>query len=99
MLFVQKPGVSLYDDNIDGEEKVSVSIDVLLQDISSYDSFFLVMLRMGLGVGMVVSIFLRGSFLVERMLDFCACMWLLTVSSEIVVYLVTLFTINSVNSE
>ena len=37
---------------------------------------------MGLGVEMIVSIFLlRGEFLVEKMLDRCACMWPLNVSS------------------
>ena len=46
---------------------------------------------MGLGVDMVVSIFLlRGPFLVERILD-----RYLTVSSEIGVYLVTWLTVNS----
>ena len=44
---------------------------------------------------MAVSIYLsRGSFLVERILDHCACMWPLTVASEIVVYLVNWFTVN-----
>ena len=51
---------------------------------------------MGLGVDMVVSMFLlREAFLVEQMLDCCACMWSLTVASEIGVYLVTWFTVNS----
>ena len=51
---------------------------------------------MGLGVEMVVSIFLlRGEFLVERMLDICICMWPLNAASEIGVYLVTWFTVNS----
>ena len=51
---------------------------------------------MGLGVEMVASIFLlRGAFLVERMLDRCACMWPLNVASEIGIYLVTWFTVNS----
>ena len=56
MWFVQKPGVSLYDENNDGEEAVSVSINVLSQYISSYDSLFLEMLWMGMVFGMVVSI-------------------------------------------
>ena len=51
---------------------------------------------MGLGVEMVVSIyFLRGACLVELMLDRCACMWTLNMASEIGVYLVTWFTVNS----
>ena len=86
----------MYDDNNDGEEEVSVSITVLTQDISSCDSLFLEILLMGLGFGMVVSIFLlRGAFLVKLMLDLCACMWPLNVASEIGVYLVTWFTVNS----
>ena len=59
MWFVQKPGVSLYDENNDSEEAVSVSINVLSQDISSYDSLFLEMLWMGMVFGMVVSIFFK----------------------------------------
>ena len=56
---------------------------------------FLEMLLMGLGVKMLVSIFLLGGvFLVEQMLDCSACMWHLTVASEIGVYLVTCFTVN-----
>ena len=51
---------------------------------------------MGMGVEMVVSIFLlRGSFLVELMLDHWACMGPLNAASEIGVYLVTWFTVNS----
>ena len=51
---------------------------------------------MGLGVEMVLSIFLlRGDFLVERMLYHCACIWHFNVDSEIGVYLVTWFTVNS----
>ena len=49
-----------------------------------------------LGVEMVVSIFvLRGALMVEKMLDLCACMWPLNVASEIGLYLVTCFTVNS----
>ena len=45
---------------------------------------------------MVMYIFLlRGDFLVERMLDCCLCMCPLNVASEIGVYLVTWFTVNS----
>ena len=44
---------------------------------------------------MVVPIFLlKGKFLVEQMLYRCACMWPLTVASEIGVYLVTWFTVH-----
>ena len=42
-----------------------------------------------------VHIFLRGAFLFERMLDSCACMCPLNVASDIGVYLVTWFTVNS----
>ena len=50
---------------------------------------------MGLGVDMVVNMFLLvWSLLIERMLDRCACMWPLTVASEIGVYLFTWFTVN-----
>ena len=42
---------------------------------------------------MLVPIFLlKGAFLVEQMLDCCACMWPLTVASEIGV--VTWFTVH-----
>ena len=86
----------MYDDKNDDEEGVSMSVTVLFLDMKSYYSLFLVMLRMGLGVEMVVSIFLlRGVFLVELMLDCCAYMWTLNVASEIEVYLVTWFTVNS----
>ena len=45
---------------------------------------------MGLGVEMVMSILLlRGAFLIEQILDQCACMWPLNVASEIGVYLFT----------
>ena len=51
---------------------------------------------MGLGVEMVVSIFLlRRAFLVELMLDCCAFMWTFNVASYIGVYLVTWITVNS----
>ena len=51
---------------------------------------------MGLGVDMVVSMFLlRGAFLVELMFYRYACMGPLNVASEIGVYLVTWFTVNS----
>ena len=50
---------------------------------------------MGLGVEMVVSIFLLiGAFLVEKMLYRCPCMWNLNVASDIGVYLVTWFAVN-----
>ena len=52
---------------------------------------------MGLGVDMVLSIFLlRRDFLVEMFLDHCACMWPLTAASETGVYLVPWFTVNLV---
>ena len=67
-----------------------MSVTVLFMYMTSYDSLFLEMLQMGLGVEMVVSmLLLRGDFLVEQMLDRCACMWHLNVASEIGVYLVT----------
>ena len=51
---------------------------------------------MGMGIDMVVPIFLlRGAFLVEQIMYHCAYMWLLTVASEIGVYLVTWFIVNS----
>ena len=91
-----RPVVSLYDEKNGGEEVVGVSVTVLLLDISSYYSLFLEMLWMRLGVGMLVSMFLlKGGFLVERILYLCACMWPLTVASEIGVYLFTWFTVNS----
>ena len=50
---------------------------------------------MGLGVGMVVSMFLlKWAFLVKRMLDCCSCMWPLTVTSEFGAYLVNWFAVN-----
>ena len=50
----------------DNEEGVSVSATALSLDIISYYYSFLEMLLMGLGVEMVLSIFLlRGAFLVE----------------------------------
>ena len=57
-----------------------MSVTVLLMDMTSYDSYFLV----------------RGTFLFEQMLDRCACMWPLNVASEIGEYFVTWFTVNSV---
>ena len=73
-----------------------MSVTVLSLDMKSYDSLFLEMIRMGLGVEMVVSIFLlKGASLVEQILDRCACMWPLNAASEIGVYLVTWFTLNS----
>ena len=52
---------------------------------------------MVLGVGMIVTMFLlKGGFLVEQMLDHCACMCPLNLSSYIGVYLITWFTVNSV---
>ena len=49
---------------------------------------------MGLGVDMVVTIFLlRGAFWIELMLDRCACMWHFSVASEIGLYLGTWFTV------
>ena len=75
---------------------VGVSVTVLLLDISSYGYSFLERIQMGLGVGMVVSIFLlEGGFLIEKKLDCCACMWPLTVDSKFRVYLVTWITVNS----
>ena len=53
-----------------------MSVTLLLLDMTSYDSLFLERLLMGLGVEIVVSIFLlRGALLVERMLDCCAFMY------------------------
>ena len=74
-----------------------MSVTVLFLGITLYDSMFLEMLLMRLGVNMLVSMFvLRGAFLVERMLYCCAYMWPVTVDSEIGLYLVTLLTVNSV---
>ena len=72
----------MYNDKNDDEEGVSVSATVLSLDMTSYDSLFLEMLLMGLGVKIVVSVFLlRGTLLVEQMLDCCAFMWPLNVAS------------------
>ena len=73
-----------------------MSVTILSLDMTSYNYLFLGMLCMGLGLETVVSIFLlRVAFLGDQMLDCCACMRLLNVASEIGVYLVTCFTVNS----
>ena len=91
-----KTGVSLHVEENDDKEGVSVSVTVLYMDMKSYNSLFFQMLWLGLVVEMVVSIFLlKWDFLVEWMLDRCACMWPLNVASKIGVYLVTWFTVNS----
>ena len=82
MWWVWKTGVSFYDDKNNGEEALSMSVTMFSLDITSYNSMFLEILWMGLGVDMVVSVFLlRGAFLVKQMLDCCACMWNLNVAS------------------
>ena len=56
----------LYDYKNDDEEGVSVSVTVFSLDVTSCDSLFLEILRMGLGVEKALFIFLlRGVFLVE----------------------------------
>ena len=51
---------------------------------------------MGMGIDMVVSIFLlRGDFLVEKMLDQCSRMWNFTMASDIGLHLVPWFTVSS----
>ena len=75
-----KPGVTLYDVKNYNEDAVSVSGTALSMCIILYDYLFLEMLQMGLGVDMLVSIFLLiVNFSVERILYCCACMCLLTV--------------------
>ena len=96
MWWVRKHGVSFYDERNDGKEAVNVSVIILFLDIILYDYLFLLNLWMALGIDMVVVIFLlKGDSLVEWMLDCCACMWNLTVDSEIGVCLVTCFIVNS----
>ena len=95
MWWVRKPGVSFYDKKNDDEEGVSVYVTVLSLDMTTYYSLFLEILWIGLGVEIVVSIFLfREDFLVELILDHCACMGTLNLASEIRIYLVTWFTDN-----
>ena len=66
---MQTSDIYFYENKNDGEEAVSVSANVLLLYISSYDYLFSEILLMGLGVGMEVSTFLlKGRFLVERMM-------------------------------
>ena len=59
-----------------------MSVTVFFLGITSYYSLFLVIILMGIGVGVVVSMFLlRLEFLVEQILDCCAFMWPFTVTS------------------
>ena len=60
--WVQIPGVYLFHGKNYGEEEVGMSITKLFLDISSYDSSFLEISLIWLGVGMVVSMFLKGIF-------------------------------------
>ena len=80
----------------DGKEAVSISVNVMFLDMTSYYSFFLnAMNGTGCWYGSV-HIFVKGVFLVEQILDRCEYMCPVTVASEIGLYLVTLLTVNSV---